>query len=163
MKPWSGPSLRKRSRLSTHGPSIQGGRSRHLACAPGICPPISSRPLWTVEPYGRAVVKKLDPRNLLISHSLFLQHCTLDDDRLITIRICDNNPVSFISNQRGILVNDFFGNTGGSRMALALYTLSWRNKFRPITAKVSQTALFPLFSVVIFCVYLFVGSLHVAF
>jgi len=81
--------------------------------------------VWTAgtEPYGRAVVKELDPMGLLISHSLFRQHCTLEDNRFIKdlsrlgrderTRICDNNPVSFFLQQKAvILVKDFFGDPG---------------------------------------------------
>jgi len=79
--------------------------------------------VWTAgtEPYGWAVVKELDPSGSLISHSLFRQHCTVDeDDRFVKdlsrlgrdqrTRICDNNPVSFrFQPDSGILVKDFFG------------------------------------------------------
>jgi len=81
--------------------------------------------VWTAgtEPYGRAVVNELDPMGLLISHSLFRQHCTLEDNRFIKdlshlgrderTRICDNNPVSFcLQPKAGILVKDFFGDPG---------------------------------------------------
>ena len=78
--------------------------------------------VWTAgtEPYGRAVVQRLDPSGSFISHSLYRQHCTQRDGRFIKdlsrlgrderTRICDNNPVSFsFQPSAGILVNDFVG------------------------------------------------------
>ena len=83
--------------------------------------------VWTagIESYGRAVVKLLDPAGSLISHSLFRQHCTIQEDGFSKIylkdlsrlgrdertRICDNNPDSFrLQPAAGILVDDFYGN-----------------------------------------------------
>ena len=83
--------------------------------------------VWTAgkEAYGRAVVKELDPTGSLISHSLFRQDCTVEEDidgnrvyikdlsllgRDERTRICDNNPDSFyLQPASGILVEDFLG------------------------------------------------------
>jgi len=77
--------------------------------------------VWTAgtEPYGRAIVKVLDPSGSLISHSLYRQHCTCKDNHFIKdlsrlgrddVRLLDNNPVSYsLQPSKGIPVRDFLG------------------------------------------------------
>jgi hypothetical protein len=92
--------------------------------------------VWTAgtEPYGRAVVQRLDPSGSFISYSLYRQHCTQRDGRFIkdlnrlareNVRICDNNPVSYsFQPTKGIPVNDFLGDPQDMELVKLLRELS---------------------------------------
>jgi Dullard-like phosphatase family protein len=92
--------------------------------------------VWTAgtEPYGRAVVQRLDPSGSFISYSLYRQHCTQQDGRFIkdlnrlareNVRICDNNPVSYsFQPTKGIPVNDFLGDPQDMELVKLLRELS---------------------------------------